>query len=132
MTANVSPPQTFTVVGQGSGSPIGTFNWTPTFADIGDHTVVIEAKDSTCSNQQPIVFRSYLVVVIKVVQGIDAGQDRYGYCALDGVPIQLSATGPPGVNYNWYWDNNGTQSTTGINNTTVADPFVLTNQTIHM
>lgn len=98
--AAAAPGSTFVVANQGGSNPTATFTWTPTGADIGDHTIIITAKDSTCTNGQPIVLKNYLVVLIKVLPGVDAGPDGH-YCPPSGLPWQLNVTGPPGLAYTW-------------------------------
>src|SRR5690606_7645532 len=97
----VIPASTFTVTGQGGNNPVGTFNWTPTGVDLGEYTVIFEAKDSTCNNNQPIVLKNYFVVFIKVVSGVQAGPDGV-VCELEPQPFQLNVTGPPGAIYEWF------------------------------
>ncbi|MCD6064687.1 MAG: hypothetical protein K0R82_2598 [Flavipsychrobacter sp.] len=92
------PASTFTVINNGSSKATGTFIWTPTPNDIGDHTLIITAKDSTCNNTQPIVLKNYRVILIKVVKGIDAGPD-VTICAAD--TTQLYARGGEGLILQW-------------------------------
>jgi len=51
MYANIAatPGATFTPAGQGTNSVVGTYAWTPTVNDIGDHTIIISSEDSTCT-----------------------------------------------------------------------------------
>ena len=63
------PGSTFNVVNNGLSNPTATFAWTPLGTDIGDHTLIVEAKDSTCNNNQPIVLKNYFVIFIKVLPG---------------------------------------------------------------
>lgn len=109
----------FTVTGQGTAAAAGTFTWTPTGLDIGDHTVIFTIKDSTCNNNQPIVFKNYLVVFIKVLPGVEAGPDGR-ICELDGTPWQFNVTGPPGVNY--AWTGLGGIPAVGLNNDSIPNP----------
>ncbi len=96
----VIPASNFTVAGQGTASPVGTFTWTPTGADIGDYTLIFEAKDSTCNNNQPIVLKNYYVMFLKILPGVDAGPDGR-ICQIDPVPWQINVTGPPSAIYQW-------------------------------
>ncbi|HIA07392.1 MAG TPA: hypothetical protein EYN71_11980, partial [Flavobacteriales bacterium] len=69
-------------------SPVtGTFDWTPTVADIGTYFLSINIQDDGC----PILGTQYLNVTIIVLEGTTAGPDQY-YCPAGG-PIQLNATG---------------------------------------
>jgi gliding motility-associated-like protein len=115
----VAPGSTFNVNNNGSSNPTGTFSWTPTGADIGDHTLIITAKDSTCNNNQPIVLKNYLVVFIKVLPGVDAGPDG-AICALDGTPWQFNVSGPPNVNYIWTSLSGG--APVGLSNPNIGNP----------
>ena len=98
--AYVAPGSVLTVTNQGAAFPNATFSWTPTGADIGDHTLIFVAKDSTCNNNQPIVSKSYLVVLIKVLPGISAGPTGH-YCGPGSLPWQIHVTGPPNSPYFW-------------------------------
>lgn len=118
--AITAPGSTFAVTGNGSSSANGTFTWTPTGADVGDHTLIITAKDSTCNNNQPIVLKSYLIVLIKVLPGLDAGPDGH-YCPPNGLPWQLNATGPPGISYTWTSLTGGTP--VGLSATNIGNPL---------
>jgi len=123
-----TPGALFTVTNNGTGNPIGNFSWTPTNNDIGDHILVIQAVDSTCTNQQPIVFRSYLVVLIKVITGVDAGPDKFGYCALNNKPVQLEASaGVSGLSYAWTDIYGG--PAVGLNNPNIYNPQAIVHST---
>lgn len=123
-----TPGGVFTVTNQGSGNPVGNFSWSPGYGDVGDHILLIQAVDSTCTNQQPIVFRSYLVVLIKVIAGLDAGPDKFGYCALNGAPIQLEASaGITGLNYTWTDISGG--PAIGLNNPNIYNPLATVTHT---
>ncbi len=74
---SVIPTATFTKGGEGTSQITGHFSWTPTQGDVGDHSITFIAKDSTCSNNQPIVLPTPLVFVIRVTPGLDAGPDLY-------------------------------------------------------
>lgn len=103
MSANnavVAPGSNFIVSGNGTGAPSGVFTWTPTVNDVGDYTIIITTKDSTCNNNQPIVLRNYLTVFIRVFHSIDAGPPGR-ICEYEGVPWQFNVQGPSGLNYVW-------------------------------
>jgi gliding motility-associated-like protein len=123
MSANngqIIPTSTFTVAGQGGQNPTGTFTWTPTVADIGDYTIIITVKDSTCNNTQPIVLPNFLIVFIKVVPKINAGPDGK-ICKIDGQPWQFNVTGPNNVPYQWT-DINGNTNPYGISDPNIKNP----------
>ncbi|XZF16012.1 gliding motility-associated C-terminal domain-containing protein [Chitinophagaceae bacterium MMS25-I14] len=125
---SAAPGCQFTITGQGTGNPSANFSWTPTLNDVGDHIVVIQAVDSTCTSQQPIVFRSYLVVLIKVITGIDAGPDKFNYCGLNGKPIQLEVTaGISGLNY--HWRDIGGGPAVGLDNPNIYNPKAIISNT---
>lgn len=116
------PGSNYTFSPIGGGNPVtGTFTWTPTANDIGNHTLIIEFKDSTCTVAQPIVLKSYCVVQIKVLPGVDAGPDLYYCSGLDSV--QFFVTAPAGIT-NWQWtDINGNTSNLYLSDLHVKKPF---------
>ena len=106
----VATNSTFNVPNNGAGGAVtGTFTWTPTGSDIGGHTLIFIAKDSTCNTGQPLVLTNYFVVQINVLPGVDAGPDGH-YCPPAGLPWQLHVTGPPSLTYNWTALNGNTNS----------------------
>jgi gliding motility-associated-like protein len=103
MTADLGTAATgtFTVTGNGTGSPSGQFTWTPGAADIGEHLITIAATDSACGNAQyPFAHTRYTVVLLKVIDGIDAGPDG-NYCRVGAEPLVLEPTVIPGISYQW-------------------------------
>jgi gliding motility-associated-like protein len=122
LTANnlaVIPASTFTVVGDATANPIGTFNWTPTGLDVGEYTIIFTAKDSTCDLNQPIVLKNYFVGFIKVLPGVDAGPDGK-ICKIDGDPWQFNVTGPPSAKY--VWTALDGSAPLGLSNDTIQNP----------
>src|SRR5690606_26187220 len=109
----IIPASTFTVAGSGGVNPVATFSWTPTFADIGDHTFVITAKDSTCTAAQPIVLKSFKVITIKVLYGLSAGPDLL---ICPETSKQIMASGPPDLTYVW-------SPATGLSNPNTLAPI---------
>jgi gliding motility-associated-like protein len=98
------PGSTYTSNPLAGGNPVtGTFSWTPTGADIGQHTLIITFADSTCNVNQPIVLKAYKVVLINVLPGVDAGPDKF-FC-LGGDSVSLDATGPSSIP-TWNWTDN--------------------------
>ncbi len=101
MEANTAiiPGSSFTTSGSGTASITGTFDWTPTTTDIGEHTLIITSKDSTCSGTSgiSIVLKNYSVILIRVLQGLDAGKDL-PFCALNPTPKQLYVRGAEMLN----------------------------------
>ncbi|HXS37889.1 MAG TPA: gliding motility-associated C-terminal domain-containing protein [Flavipsychrobacter sp.] len=95
------PGSSFSTAGSGTASVKGTFSWTPTGSDIGIHTIVFTASDSSClSSSDPVVAKSYSTVIIKVLSSIYAGEE-YAYCGPTSLPGQLFVVGPPGTSYTW-------------------------------
>lgn len=98
---NTLPGSQFTTSGDGTSTVTGTFSWTPTQADIGEHTLIITSKDSTCTgNGFSIVLKNYTVLLIKVVNGLDAGPDL-PICAIDPKEQQLFVKGTDFLRVNW-------------------------------
>lgn len=115
---------TFTVVGQGTGNPVGTFNWTPNSSHIGNHFFYVEAKDSTCNNNDPLVLTSYLVVQIKVYKGMEGGPDLYNFCSNADKPIQITAEATPTSNYRWTYADGSPIAAGEIDNPNARSPWV--------
>ncbi|HIO71579.1 MAG TPA: PKD domain-containing protein, partial [Flavobacteriales bacterium] len=90
-------------------SPVtGTFNWTPTVADIGTHFLSVNIQDDGC----PILGTQYLNITIIVLQGTLAGPDLF-YCPA-GSPVQINASG--GSVFTW-------TPTTGLSCSVCPSPF---------
>lgn len=115
------PGSTYTSNPLIGGNPVtGTFTWTPNAAQIGPHTLIITFTDSTCTVAQPIVLKSYAVILINVLPGVDAGPDLT-YC-INGDSTQLNVSGPPGITQ-WGWtDINGNTNNIGISNVNIKNP----------
>ncbi len=98
-----APGANFTVTGNGTASPVGSFSWTPGVNDVGVHEIHITATESACSNPQyPMDHKKKTVVIVKVIPGIEAGPDQ-NYCVLDEDTVILDAGRLPGVS--WQWTN---------------------------
>lgn len=110
----------YVVIGNGTANPVGTFTWTPNSADIGDHTIIFTAKDSTCTTNQPIVLKNYYVLFVKVLPGIDGGPDGR-ICAYEGQPWQFNASGPPGATFQWSGLTPGS-TPVGLSNPAISNP----------
>lgn len=118
--ALVAPGSNFMVTGNGTSNPTGVFTWTPTVNDIGDYTIIITTKDSTCNNNQPIVLRNYLTVYIRVFHTVDAGPPGR-ICEYEGVPWQFNVQGPDGITYVWS-DLTGGNATDYLSNDSIPNP----------
>lgn len=115
-----APGSQYNVIGNGTANPIGTFSWTPNSGDIGDHTIIFTAKDSTCGSIQPIVLKNYYVLFVKVLPGVDGGPDGR-ICAYEGQPWQFNASGPPGATFQWSGLTPGS-TPVGLSNPNIANP----------
>lgn len=115
------PGSNFSFTPVGGGNPVtASFNWTPNIAQVGNHTLVITFTDSSCTIAQPIVLKSYCVVLIKVLPGIDAGPDLY-FCP-EGDSVQFNIAAPAGITQ-WQWtDINGNTSNIGITDLNIQNP----------
>ncbi len=120
------PGSSWSTVGDGTNNVTGTFTWTPTTSDYGDHTFIVITKDSTCQVWQPIVLKNYTVVLIKVVKGLDAGPDL-PVCELNPLPRQLFVKGAENLRVKW--TNVGTGDGTGLNKDDIINPIASVNKT---
>jgi gliding motility-associated-like protein len=123
MYANIAatPGALFTPTGQGTNSVKGTFSWTPTINDLGDHTIIIESEDSTCSGTGfSLVLKNYQVVLIRVVPGIDAGPDL-PVCKINKTARQLFVLGTAGLDVKWT-DYDTTKRAQFLNRDDIANP----------
>ena len=120
MYANTSllPGSNFTVAGQGTNNVTGEFSWTPTQSHLGDHSLVVQSKDSTCVVWQPIVLTNYRVFLIRVVNGIDAGPDQ-PICEVNPDSVQLFVRDADFLKLKW--SVNGGPAN-GISNDTIHNP----------
>jgi gliding motility-associated-like protein len=85
----------------GASGIVGSFNWTPSAQDYGNHTLIITFADTTCTpGLQPFVSKNYATILIRVLTGVSAG-GPYNYCP-GGDSLQLIATGPAGIT-TWNW-----------------------------
>ncbi|MBS1772270.1 MAG: gliding motility-associated C-terminal domain-containing protein [Bacteroidetes bacterium] len=114
---------TFSTIGAGTNNCTGTFTWTPTTADIGEHTLVITSSDSSCQVWQPIVLRNYTVVYIKVMAGLDAGRD-IPTCQLNPPKRRLSVRGYGNLILNILWSDVNGGPAQNIDNPNSIAPIV--------
>ncbi|MEZ5046564.1 MAG: gliding motility-associated C-terminal domain-containing protein [Chitinophagaceae bacterium] len=119
--ASSCPGSTYTSNPVAGGNPVtGSFSWVPTGADIGDHTLIMTFADSTCNAGQPIVLKSYQVVLIKVYPGVDAGPDLTTCANADSV--QMFATGPSNITQ-WTWTDIGGGPAVGLSDPNIHNPM---------
>ena len=116
-----APGSTFTVVGKGTNNVTGTFDWTPTTADIGYHSILITSADSSCNLNQPIVLRTYTVIAIQVVGGLDAGKDL-ATCELNPPGRQLYVRGFANLLLRVKWSDINGGPAQFINSDTIYNP----------
>ncbi len=134
----VIPGANFDIPASGAGSngtpaPRGTFSWIPTNNDLGDHTLIIAAKDSTCSgNGFALILKNYQVVLIKVVPGLDAGADL-PICAINPQPRQLFVKGADGLSVIWTDIDGSAAKNLSADNITnpVASPIATTDYVVY-
>ena len=127
MYANTAiiPGSSFTTNGQGTANVTGTFTWTPTQSNIGEHTLIVESKDSTCLASQPIVLTNYRVIIIKVLNGLNAGPDL-PTCELNPKPVQLYVYGADDLKLKWT-ENGGPAA--NLSDDTIHNPLALVSAT---
>jgi gliding motility-associated-like protein len=114
------PGSTFNVANNGTSKVTGTFTWTPTLADIGEHTFTAIASDSTCDINIAIVLRNFTVITIKVIDGIEAGED-VTICPLGGAAAQLFVRGADGLSVKWTDIDGG--KAVGLSADNIIDPI---------
>ena len=112
----------FIVNNQYTTNPTGTFTWTPTVNDIGDHIFLGIAADSTCMNGQILVVKNTMYVIVRVQASVDAGPDGF-VCPEGGRPWQLNAGGPLNVPYIWTDISGGAPN--GLDNPNIKNPTAL-------
>ncbi len=115
---------TFSAPLNGNDSVVGSFNWTPDESKVGQHTLVITSKDSTCLISQPIVLVSYRVILVNVVKGLDAGPD-VRICEFNPKPVPLYVTGAEDLRVKWTLDGG---PAIGISNDAIPNPILTTTQ----
>src|SRR5690606_15122204 len=64
------PGSSFTVTNDASQNVTATFDWIPHQGNIGEHILIINAKDSTCDAGQPIVLKNFKTILIRVVPSL--------------------------------------------------------------
>lgn len=115
------PGSTYTSTPLAGGNPVtGHFSWVPTGSDIGDHILILTFTDSTCAVGQPLVLKTYQVIQIKVLQGVDAGPDLITCIGADSV--QLNGTGPITVTQ-WTWSDISGGPAVGLSDPNIANPM---------
>ncbi len=134
MTMGTDPAKfagsTFTVAGDGSPNPAATFSWTPTLADLGDHTLIINSKDSTCAgNGFALKLPNSSTILIKVVLGLDAGPDM-PICALNPTDKQITVKGADDLRLKWTDSVTGGPAT-GLNADNIYNPVANVSETRH-
>lgn len=106
LEASISPKMAasgaaFSAPANGTSSVTGTFTWSPTIADIGDHILTITSKDSTCTGSgYTIVQKTSTVFLIRVSSGINLGPD-IPFCAINRTAKQLYVQGGEFLKLQW-------------------------------
>lgn len=95
---NGIPTGTFTVAGNGSTAPTGTFCWTPTIADVGTNFFTVTVEDDACPLTGVSTF-SYQIDVVGTPNTIDAGPN-VSVCTNSSGTV-LNATSSGALSYTW-------------------------------
>ena len=90
---NNSIPGGVLAAGSGASPVSATFSWTPTGADTGLNSLIVNLQDDAC----PVLGQTTFAIDINVVQGAYAGPDQV-YCVAGG-PVPLNAGGGS----SWVW-----------------------------
>ena len=113
----------FNVTGAGTNKVSGIFTWTPTIGDLGEKTLYIYGKDSTCTGGGfSIVLRTIKVIPIVVLEGLDAGPDL-PFCDINPDSVQLFARGTDNLSFSWSIAGSG--GTAGLSDPTIHNPRAL-------
>jgi gliding motility-associated-like protein len=96
----VCPGSIFSHPSYSYGVMLTTLCWTPSQTDIGLHTVIIEYKDSTCTQSEPYISRAYKTIKINVLPSVSA-EGSHSFCEF-GDSLKLQAKGPASVTA-WKW-----------------------------
>ncbi len=117
---DVFPGSTFSAPLAGNDSVVGTFTWTPAPTDVGQRTLVVTSKDSTCLISQPIVLISYRVVVVNILNGLDAGPD-IKVCAYNPQPVPVHVLGAEDLAVKWTLNGGPAE---GVSNDVIPNPTI--------
>jgi|GEM_PF-705836 len=90
----------FVAANNGADTVTSTFTWTPGTSDGGEHTLIVHSDDSSCVGTQPIILQNSVVFLIKVVPGLDAGNDL-PFCSFNPQPRQLYVLGANELSVKW-------------------------------
>ena len=110
---NGIPGGIFTINGNGSLTPTGTFCWTPTTADIGSHFFAVTVKDDNCELTGEATY-AFTVNVGTNTNALVASADQ-SIC--EGESATISAAGAGAFNFSW-------TPTTGVGNPSSASTTV--------
>ncbi|RYD55457.1 MAG: gliding motility-associated C-terminal domain-containing protein [Sphingobacteriales bacterium] len=118
----------------GSSAVTGTFEWTPTVADIGDYQVEITSKDSTCTGGSgyTIMQMNTTTYIIRVTPGLELGPD-IPICAINNSPKQLFAKNGEYLKLKWEEITNGVVmpgAPAFLSNPTIQNPIANPNRDI--
>ena len=120
---NGIPGGTFTINGNGSLSPTGTFCWTPTIDDIGSHFFAVTVEDDNCELTGEATY-AFTVNVGTNTNALTASGDQ-SIC--EGESATISASGVGAFNFSW-------TPTNGVSNpnsaSTTVSPIATTVYTV--
>jgi gliding motility-associated-like protein len=122
-------PPVVTASAPGGSSPnTATVTWAPQSCNSGPNVLILTFADSTCTTSQPIVVKSYMTILINVLDGVSGG-GPYDYCP-GGLPIQLGASGPAEIT-SWSWvPLPGSTQNPNLSNPNIANPTATPSGTV--
>ncbi|MDW8016046.1 MAG: gliding motility-associated C-terminal domain-containing protein [Bacteroidia bacterium] len=113
---NGIPGASFTVNNNGTPTPTANFCWTPTPADIGQHTFVVTVRDDACPLRGVNTYGFVVNVIGGIAHPIDAGPDAT-ICQGQSVLLNGTVAGPPGDIQSVRW-----VPATGLSNPNILTP----------
>lgn len=117
------PGGTFTVANNGTQSPVATFCWSPTTADIGSHFFTVTVEDDNCPLQGAATY-AFSINVVPSIYTISASPDT---TICQGGSVTLSALATGASSYTWS-PSVGLNTTSG--SSVIASPLVPTIYTV--
>ncbi|MEZ4775273.1 MAG: T9SS type A sorting domain-containing protein [Bacteroidia bacterium] len=105
------PGANFTITGNGSISPTGTFCWTPGISDLGAHFFTVSVEDDNCPLTASATY-AFTVNVSNSSYIVDAGADG---SVCNGSSFTLNATGAGATNFSW-------SPASGLSNPNISNP----------
>ena len=107
----------FTISNNNTGTPTGTFCWTPTAGDVGVHYFTVSVEDNACPITGNATY-TYTITVNPSPNTIDAGTNAAicaGGISNTATTLNATTTGGAATSYSW-------SPATGLSATNVANP----------